>query len=114
MSDELSSRIRPDVEAAPWVIKKVNALEAERDALYKANVAATAAYDQWLTESQERGQKAETERDALRAVLADCVQLFNEALPKFNWGASCLDANAIRLLNEVPTKAKAALKEVTK
>lgn len=26
-------------------------------------------------------------------------RVFNEALPKFNWGASALDANAIDLLN---------------
>ncbi len=44
-----------------------------------------------------------------REVLADCVRLFDEALPKFNWGASALDANAIRLLNEVPAAARALL-----
>lgn len=38
------------------------------------------------------------------------VQLFNEALPKFNWGGSALDANAIRLLNEVPGELNEALK----
>lgn len=29
-------------------------------------------------------------------------RLFTEALPKFNWGASALDANAIDLLNRAP------------
>ena len=58
--------------------------------------------------------------DTLRAQLAeaqDALQaaqrLFKEALPKFNWGASFLDANAIQLLNEVPAKVNAAI-EVTK
>lgn len=37
-------------------------------------------------------------------VLRRCQQLFKEALPKFNWGASALDANAIQLLNEVPAE----------
>ncbi len=46
------------VRAAPELL-------AARDALYRANIEATAAYDQWLTESKERGQKAEAERDAL-------------------------------------------------
>ena len=46
--------------------------------------------------------------DLLEALL-DCVVLFQNALPKFNWGASALDAEAIRLLNEVPNKALAAL-----
>ena len=30
-------------------------------------------------------------------------------LPKFNWGVSALDANAIQLLNEVPGEVRAAL-----
>jgi len=29
-------------------------------------------------------------------------RLVNEAIPKFNWGASCLDADAISLLNRAP------------
>lgn len=49
------------------------------------------------------------ERDRLRAAAVRAKQLFDEALPKFNWGASCLDANAITLLNEVPGEIAAAL-----
>lgn len=37
------------------------------------------------------------------------AKMENEALPKFNWGASALDANAIRLLNEVPAKVRTAI-----
>lgn len=55
--------------------------------------------------------------DTLRAQLAEAQdaleaaqRLFKEALPKFNWGASFLDANAIQLLNEVPAKVSAAIK----
>ena len=44
-------------------------------------------------------------QDALQAA----QRLFKEALPKFNWGASFLDANAIQLLNEVPAKVDAAI-----
>lgn len=54
------------------------------------------------------------QRDRLAECLRDCQRLFTEALPKFNWGASALDANAITLLNEVPgkvAKALASLKE---
>lgn len=36
-------------------------------------------------------------------------QLIKEALPKFNWGASALDANAITLLDTVPGEVHAAL-----
>ena len=57
------------------------------------------------------------ELDTLRAQLAeaqDALQaaqrLFKEALPKFNWGASFLDANAIQVLNEVPAKVNAAIR----
>lgn len=42
-------------------------------------------------------------------VLRRCQRLFDEALPKFNYGASFLDGNAIALLNEVPAEVKAAL-----
>ena len=51
-----------------------------------------------------RAQLAEVQ-DALQAA----QRLFKEALPKFNWGASFLDANAIQLLNEVPEKVNAAI-----
>lgn len=49
-------------------------------------------------------------------IINECVfalqmteRLINEALPKFNWGASNLDANAIKLLNEVPGIVRAAI-----
>lgn len=45
-----------------------------------------------------------------QATLARAARLFEEAPPKFNWGASALDANAIQLLNEVPGEVRAALK----
>lgn len=45
-------------------------------------------------------------RDALKR--AD--KLFKVALPKFNWGASALSGEAIRLLNEVPGEVAKALK----
>ena len=45
-----------------------------------------------------------------QATLARAARLFEEALPKFNWGASALDANAIQLLNEVPGEVRAVLK----
>ena len=39
-------------------------------------------------------------------------RVFDEALPKFNWGASALDGNAIDLLNRGPIAVHAALKEL--
>lgn len=36
-------------------------------------------------------------------------RLIKEAISKFNWGASALDANAIALLNEVPREVHAAI-----
>lgn len=55
---------------------------------------------------------AEIER--LRAALLLAQRLCNEALPKFNWGASALDANAIDLLNRVPAAIASALQPNTK
>ena len=47
--------------------------------------------------------------DDLLAALNRVQRLFDEALPKFDWGASALDANAIQLLNEVPGEVRAAI-----
>jgi len=33
---KLSDRVRPDVEAAPWVVEEIKRLEAERDRLREA------------------------------------------------------------------------------
>ncbi len=54
---------------------------------------------------------AERERDAERQLLALAMarQLFDKALPKFNWGASALDAETIRILNEAPSVVRAAI-----
>lgn len=50
----------------------------------------------------------ETYGEMLLALKA-AKKLFDEALPKFNWGASFLDANAIAILNTVPNQVRAAI-----
>lgn len=47
--------------------------------------------------------------DALVEALNRSQELFEKALPKFNWGSSILTAEAIRLLNEVPIEVANAL-----
>lgn len=44
--------------------------------------------------------------------LEQCKRMIDEALPKFDWGASFLDADAIRLLNEAPIAVNIALKKM--
>lgn len=51
----------------------------------------------------------ERQRDTMLTALNAAKRLFDEALPKFNWGASALDANAIRLLNDVPLVVQEAI-----
>lgn len=74
-------------------------------------------------DNKERGEKIcqvyatakppEKKREKiLQKALKSAKQLFDEALPKFNWGKSALDANAIRLLNEVPGEVSRALEEL--
>lgn len=46
------------------------------------------------------------------AALVRVERLIKEAISKFNWGASALDANAIALLNEVPKEVHTALLKV--
>lgn len=48
----------------------------------------------------------------LVAALRDAHRLNTEALPKFNWGASALDGNAIRLLNEAPGSVQRVLRRL--
>lgn len=45
----------------------------------------------------------------MQRALRAANELCEKALPKFNWGASALDAEAIQLLNEVPSKIKEVL-----
>jgi hypothetical protein len=52
-----------------------------------------------------------TNQEEMLLALTAAQRLFDEALPKFNWGASFLDANAIQLLNEVPTQVRNAINE---
>lgn len=47
-----------------------------------------------------------------KGALEQCERLISEALPKFSWGASALDANAIKLLNEVPIAVRVALAKI--
>jgi hypothetical protein len=53
--------------------------------------------------------KLKAERDELLEALKQTQRLIDEALPKFNWGNSALDANAISLLNSVPLAVNAAI-----
>ncbi len=47
--------------------------------------------------------------DEMLTALKAAERLFKEAHPKFNWGASFLDADAITLLNTVPAQVRAAI-----
>lgn len=44
--------------------------------------------------------------EELEAAIRQTLRLIDEALPKFNWAASALDANAIRLLNDTSVKVR--------
>ncbi len=39
---------------------------------------------------------------AQKEALELCIRMYDEALPKFDWGKSALDCNAIDLLNRTP------------
>lgn len=47
--------------------------------------------------------------DALVEALKRAQELFEKALPKFNWGSSFLNAEAITLLNDIPIEVAKAL-----
>ena len=52
------------------------------------------------------------DRKKLLVALKLCQRLFKEALPKFNWANSALDANAIRLLTRTPIVVAKAIAQV--
>lgn len=64
----------------------------------------------WFVEKWREAQPTENQtlKDII-TVLRRVKQVFDEALPHFNWGASALPAEAIQLLNEVPSELKAML-----
>ena len=66
------------------------------------------ADDAWNS-AGAHAQGLRDENARLRSALELARRLCDEALPKFNWGASSLDANAIGLLNSVPGAINAAL-----
>lgn len=47
--------------------------------------------------------------DALIEALKRSQELFEKALPQFDWGSSALTAESIRLLNDVPIQVNTAL-----
>ena len=61
------------------------------------------------TAPQPQAPSSDDVREAELLALKMADRLCKEALPKFNWGASALDANAIKLLNEVPGLISAAI-----
>lgn len=54
------------------------------------------------------GEPSPTEQ--LLVALKAAERMIDVALPQFNWGASCLSAEAIALLNETPGVVRAAIR----
>lgn len=50
--------------------------------------------------------------DAAEEALVSAQKMIDVALPKFNWGASFLNAEAIQLLNETPREVTEALRRI--
>ena len=87
---KLSDRIRPGVECAPWVYDEVCCLEAERDRLASSLTAIEDEKNSYLDyvgdalgqaadgESLwDAAQRVLSERDRLRAELAECQRLLH-------------------------------------
>jgi hypothetical protein len=62
-----------------------------------------------LTWAWERIEELQLREEQLFVALEQAKELFDVALPQFNWGASALSAEAIKLLNEVPTLVNSTL-----
>lgn len=84
----LSDKLRPGVEAAPWVIEEVKRLETKLErALARAEKAEAVANDAYITMLRDRERKAEAERDAAlaRAEKAEADALLAAGLEDRYW-----------------------------
>jgi chromosome segregation ATPase len=84
----LAERIRPSIEAAPWVCEEVKALEAELAQVKKEREAYVKACDVWIETARQVGEKLqETEARAEKA-----EQISDEAIKDRNRLVICLAA----------------------
>lgn len=56
-------------------------------------------------------ERLDAENKRLRSALRGMLTMHDKVAKKVNWGASFLDAEAIRLMNDAPIAARAALGE---
>lgn len=79
------------------------------DGLLRAQLPGTMElYDKYR---RQNARVLKTEYDKLLAALLQAQEMINKALPKFDWGKSPLDTEAITLLNEVPVAVRKAIEE---
>lgn len=91
------------------MIDSVNPLaDAEHDLLMKQRDPIRECIEQAKLDFAKDRAKVERFTDLVAALVA-ADALIKYALPRFNWGASALDAKAIALLNEVPGIVSTAL-----
>jgi chromosome segregation ATPase len=77
----LAERIRPSIEAAPWVCEEVKALEAELAQVKKEREAYVKACDVWIETARQVGEK-----------LQETEQISDEAIKDRNRLVICLAA----------------------
>ena len=69
---KLSERVRPDVEAAPWVVEEIKKLEAKRDAL-------AARVQEMRLASEDKLAKADAAIEAAGIALQEVQDLIHES-----------------------------------
>jgi len=97
----------PDPDSYWWIGCEIDA-NITGCGIGHSNIDKADAVEKWNTRARSAAF------DALLQAARATERLFREALPKFNWGASALDANAIALLNEVPSQVSAAITSAEK
>jgi hypothetical protein len=89
---------------------RTNVFPKKTDAQFFKHVMNMARTDGLFNDPSSLAKRSAASLGPVKEGLEAAQKMIDEALPKFDWGKSALDANAIMLLNETPQKVKAALK----
>ncbi len=104
-------RVEIYVDGEHWDGSVIGPSVTEREKTAQSHIGPVTPGGNTVTLDADRWARMVESHQRLLAALKQAERMIDEALPKFNWGDSFLDADAITLLNEAPIAVKAAIRE---